>query len=476
MRNYILFIILILLAGPSGLYAQAEQHLNTATELFEQGKYGKAAKIAQSVFAEAQQNNDLNLQVSARLLQAKSLHASSSIFNRRRNQERIEMMLKNLYRRVSIAQDEALIEQVAASGKQLMDMDMEAATRSEMNPGGLAAEQPPQKIRDIARERIKEFHTYNDSLNAELSTLKVEKGALENEIMKLNLEQARQQLMLARKEKAIDSIAMARIQDSLMVAQQEEKLQRKEAELALRETQRNRSLMLSIAIIIIAGILFWLYFNTRRKNSIIEMERARSDELLLNILPASVAGELKTKGYADTRYYEQVTVLFSDFKGFTEISSHMSPQLLVKELDECFRAFDDIIERHGLEKIKTIGDAYMCAGGLPEESTDHAQRAVRAAQEMQEWLKNSSKRMLRLARIGIHTGPVIAGVVGARKFAYDIWGETVNIAARMESQGEPGQINISQTTYELIKKDFSATYRGKLPAKGIGELEMHFVA
>jgi len=476
MRIYqqILTISLLLLAF--SLTGQSIPQLETATQLLEEGNHRRAGKLAQEAYAIAQRTDDLHAQVEARIIQARALHEGSNFLNRGRNDERIELLLTNIYRRARIADEETLMQEVAQWGEQLTGLDLKTATENEIKPGGIAAaEQPPQRIRDIAKKKIQEFHSYNDSLNAQLNELKVEKGKLESEVSALTLEQARQQLTLARKEKTIDSIAMARIQDSLLVAQQEETLQRKEAELALRETQRNRSLLLAVGIIIIAGILFWLYFNTRRKNNIIEKERARSDDLLLNILPASVAEELKSKGYADTRYYEQVTVLFTDFQGFTEISSTLSPQQLVKELDECFRAFDKIVERHGLEKIKTIGDAYMCASGLPEESADHAQRAIRAAQEMQEWLYQSSNRALKLARIGIHSGPVIAGVVGARKFAYDIWGETVNIAARMESQSEPGQINISQTTFELIKDDFPATYRGKLPAKGIGEMEMHFV-
>ena len=459
---------MILLLAPFLGASQASLELEVAAQLIEKGNYRQAGKVAQQAY----QKGNIEEKIEARLLQAKALDKSANLFNRKKIENRIELLLMDAYRKSEQMGMDSMNRVVNTMMKDMVDVDMEKPA-SPLTAGGKAA-QPPN-IRDIAKRKIQEFNSYNDSLNAQLSALKIEKDELEQAISQLTLEQAQQQLMLARKEKTIDSIAMARMQDSLLVAAQEETLQRKEAELALRETQRNRSFLLTIGIIIIAGILFWLYFNTSRKNKIIESERARSDELLLNILPASVALELKSKGKADARHYEQVTVLFSDFKDFTQISSNLSPQELVAELDECFQAFDKIVEQYQLEKIKTIGDAYMCAGGLPEPSEDHAQRTIQAAVDMQNWLRLNNQRALCHARIGIHSGPVIAGVVGARKFAYDIWGNTVNIASRMESQGMPGEINISQATYELSNNQFQYTSRGKIPAKGIGEIEMYFI-
>ncbi|MFA6260588.1 MAG: adenylate/guanylate cyclase domain-containing protein [Bacteroidia bacterium] len=215
------------------------------------------------------------------------------------------------------------------------------------------------------------------------------------------------------------------------------------------------------------------------QKKIIEDEKIKSDSLLLNILPDEIAEELKLTGEAKARRYNEVTVLFSDFKDFTSISENCSAEDLVHELNECFSAFDDIIEKFDLEKIKTIGDAYMCAGGLPVPDKFSTHRVVLAAVEMQQYLdKRKAEKpdsLLFQLRIGIHTGPVIAGVVGKKKFAYDIWGDTVNIAARMESSGEPGRINISSSTYELIKNHFECQARGKVVAKGKGELDMFFV-
>jgi class 3 adenylate cyclase len=213
----------------------------------------------------------------------------------------------------------------------------------------------------------------------------------------------------------------------------------------------------------------------------IEVEHERSENLLLNILPAEVAEELKTKGEADARSIDEVTVIFTDFKGFTAMSELLSAKELVKDIHECFSAFDEIMERHGIEKIKTIGDAYMAAGGVPAANTTHAVDVVSAALEMRDFIEAGKARKMALdkpffeIRIGIHTGPVVAGIVGIKKFQYDIWGDTVNTASRMESSGEAGRINISHTTYELVKDHFRTEYRGEVEAKGKGRVRMYFV-
>ncbi len=209
----------------------------------------------------------------------------------------------------------------------------------------------------------------------------------------------------------------------------------------------------------------------------------RSDELLLNILPEEVADELKAKGHADAKQFASVTILFTDFKGFTSVAERLSPTELVEELNTCFKAFDHIITARGIEKIKTIGDAYMCAGGLPVPSSSTPIGVVQAALEMQAYMiarkaeRDAQGEPAFEMRVGLHTGPVVAGIVGVKKFAYDIWGDTVNIAARMESSGEVGQVNISEATYALVKEEpgLAFTARGKVQAKGKGEMEMYFV-
>ncbi|MFN0049592.1 MAG: adenylate/guanylate cyclase domain-containing protein [Cytophagales bacterium] len=203
----------------------------------------------------------------------------------------------------------------------------------------------------------------------------------------------------------------------------------------------------------------------------LEVEKKKSENLLLNILPEEVASELKLKGQATPKYFEQATVLFADLVNFTSFAEINSPQSMIENLNELFEKFDDICVRNGLEKIKTIGDCYMAAGGLPTANTTNAIDAVRSALEMME-IANANKWNLR---IGIHTGAVIAGVVGKRKFAYDIWGDAVNIASRMESKSENNKINISSETHNLVKASFACTYRGKIMAKNKGEVDMYFV-
>ena len=206
-------------------------------------------------------------------------------------------------------------------------------------------------------------------------------------------------------------------------------------------------------------------------------ERRKSEKLVLNILPAEVAAELKEKGYSAARHFNDVTVMFTDFVSFTTASERLGPQELVDELHACFKVFDDIMLSNHVEKIKTIGDAYLAVSGLPAADPDHAKNVVNAANEIAAFMRDRYAKMgdrTFQVRLGIHSGNVVAGIVGTRKFAYDIWGDTVNIAARMEQNSEPGRINISETTYHLVKDKFDCEYRGEIEAKNKGHLKMYF--
>jgi len=224
-------------------------------------------------------------------------------------------------------------------------------------------------------------------------------------------------------------------------------------------------LILMLCIAICVGLLYHLlqYFN--------------SENLLLNILPAEIAYELKTTGKSDARYFELASILFSDFKDFTKIAAIISPKQLISELDELFSKFDDIMQEEGIEKIQTVGDAYLAASGLPTAVPDHAHRCVRAAKKMINFLnqRNETSAIKWKVRIGIHSGPIAAGIIGKKKFAYNIFGDTINIASRLETSGKEGRINVSAYTYNLIKDQFSCEYRGKINAKGKGDLDMYFV-
>jgi class 3 adenylate cyclase len=250
-----------------------------------------------------------------------------------------------------------------------------------------------------------------------------------------------------------------------------------------RINQRNISIATGGALVLIGLFAIGLYRRNnfiRKTKKIIEEEKERSDQLLLNILPEETAQELKENGRVKARKYESVTVLFTDFKGFTSYSENLSPEDLVKTVDFYFSKFDAITEKYGLEKIKTIGDAYMCVGGLHDNAENHASRMVSAALEIVAFVEDTKNDVTAGdltfdIRIGINTGPAVAGVVGTHKFAYDIWGDTVNVAARMESMSEPGRINISEHTYTLVREEFTCNPRGEIDVKNRGQMKMYFV-
>ena len=248
----------------------------------------------------------------------------------------------------------------------------------------------------------------------------------------------------------------------------------------LQTEKRNRVLLVAGIGLLLLLVVFILrnYNNQLRSNKVISKEKKRSEDLLLNILPAEVAEELKSTGASEARQFNDVTVLFTDFVSFTETSERLTPKELVKELDNCFKAFDEITSKYQIEKIKTIGDAYLAVCGLPVTNPRHAEHTVAAAKEINAFMDD---RYLKFGngtfriRIGIHSGSVVAGIVGVKKFAYDIWGDTVNTAARMEQNSEAGKINISEATYELVKEKFSCEYRGEIEAKGKGAMKMYYV-
>lgn len=253
-----------------------------------------------------------------------------------------------------------------------------------------------------------------------------------------------------------------------------------EAEIRKATILRNYSVALAGLLIVILVGIFYQYRYIKRSNKIIEEERNKAESILLNILPIDAAEELKDNGFVQAKKFDKTTVLFTDFKGFTKIAESTTPEDLVKTLDYYFTQFDEIVSRFQLEKIKTIGDSYMCVGGLPTPNSSSPRDVMNAAIEMAQFVEQVKKDKPEGIipfdiRLGINTGPVVAGVVGTKKFQYDIWGNTVNLASRMESSSIPGKINISENTYRLVKDDFECNYRGEVEAKNGQKLKMYFV-
>lgn len=284
-----------------------------------------------------------------------------------------------------------------------------------------------------------------------------------------------------------DSIRNVQSVEEMAALRTDFELARKQTEVDLlneqKSNQRNIVIATVIAFFLIMLLALGLYRRNRyigRTKKIIEQEKNRSDNLLLNILPQETALELKEKGKVRAKRFDAVTILFTDFRNFTHYAENLPPEELVKTVDFYFSKFDEIVERHGLEKIKTVGDAYMCAAGVPFPIEDHANRILLAACDMLYFVKKAREQNPKEEtrfdiRIGVNSGPVVAGVVGRKKWAYDIWGDAVNIAARMETSSELGKINISENTYELVKDKFDCHYRGEIMVKNKGMMKMYFV-
>ncbi len=367
------------------------------------------------------------------------------------------------------------------------------------------------------REKLEEEKIQKERLQRELEQKEAayrkrqqEAAALLNqqseltEQQKLELEERQKDLLLkseeiqaqkeaiAETQAALEKTAEEKLlaQEQLSVAEAEQQLQEarlnalmhekmlQEAEIEDKKKERRIILLAASLMVVVLAFTLYVLLIQRKNNKLISKEKKKSDELLLNILPIEVANELKEKGEAEAKLYNEVTVLFSDFVGFTNIVEYLSPQDLVTELHTCFKAFDSIISKYGIEKIKTVGDAYMAVSGLPASNVEHAISIVNAALEIRDFMKQRRKKLgdkTFTVRLGINRGSVVAGIVGVRKFAYDLWGDTVNIAARMEQNSESDKINISGATYELVKDHFICEHRGKIYAKNKGEIDMYFV-
>jgi class 3 adenylate cyclase len=467
-------LVAVLFAGwPIGSWSQDllprhRQLLEAIEQLEAQGAFQAAVQQAEAAYTIGREDSNSELMARARLLRARSYLAIDST---------------DAANRIAAIQDlreSALLFQEAGNEAAARDVAQQlerivaapnSSTPSLRLPDAITATRPRRQRLSI-RDRL-------DSLEVESMALAALVSAQHEAIEDLNETQIRQVLRLNRQQQLIDSFAIVALEDSLLILQQNNDLETERNAAREQRLQRNFFLLLAAAVLILAFAIWSRYRNSRsyqsrleQKNNALEAERRRSEELLLNILPRGVARELKNEGKAVARRYEFVSVLFADFAGFSRLAADLEPEELITRLDKAFRAFDRIVAEEGLEKIKTIGDAYMCAGGLPEPLDDHVERTVRAAFRMQDYLRTNPDFK---ARIGIHAGPVIAGVVGLHKFAYDIWGDTVNLAARLEEAGRTGKVNVSGIVCRRLPPVYPCKHRGKISTKNTGEIDMYFV-
>ncbi|HMQ49823.1 MAG TPA: adenylate/guanylate cyclase domain-containing protein [Saprospiraceae bacterium] len=493
-------------------YQLAEAYLRSSTD--------KSIEYAKKAYQMAKDQNNSGMEAKAAFLTAQG-------YERDRNDSNAEVWYRTALTHAKEAKDSDLIIKSVEKRSRLATKDRdyrkayqiveEAFTYFSQNGTSIVdlENNYDQKKSSLEKEK-NALEKIRESLESEVDELRQEKGALENRQVELEAKSEKTQKQLneqvekleiaseaqAQAEKVaqeaavqVKSLSRENLEKEAVLKSKEAEINKAKAELAeaqliseRAENERQQLTIMAVAGIAMASLLLILFISARRsrhtlseKNKTIKMEQERSEELLLNILPKTIADELKENKKVKARKYDEVTVLFSDFKNFTKISEQLTPEELVEELDKCFKAFDFILDQYDdIEKIKTIGDAYMCASGLNGRRT-MPHNIIRAALEMQQFLEEQKKEKIRLgkpyfeARIGIHTGSVVAGVVGVNKFAYDIWGDTVNIAARMETESQEGRVNISDTTFGLIKYKFDCEYRGKVAAKNKGYIDMYFV-
>ena len=527
MKKVLLLIILLFQFAPtwSQNFEQIEKELSAQTGedffidalqlsnyYFDQKKYLRSQSLAASAFDKAQRIGDKKYMAKSLTQEARAMIELPTKV--RTNQRRATKMLElsneiTSDKNLKISNFKLLKKIARIRGKQrdIEKFNQEIAILEGKEEELLTDEKrglfgnrrkTKEKIAELSEERaslsetVESLEAREELLEQQQEQLTLKIAAKEAAIKEMSKEQIEAELMVVEQQRLLDSLAFVNEKAAMERVQKEMEEGMKIAELKsqiqLEKNQQNILIACVVIALIIAFGLFLRFMGIRQhnrvleeKNRIIEKERERSEGLLLNILPKIVAEELKEKGAAKAQRFNEATVLFTDFKNFTQIANKMSPEQLVKELDYCFNAFDQIIEKNGLEKIKTIGDSYMCAGGMPMGSHCQPSDVVRAALEIQNFLakwkaeKLAKKEPFFEARVGIHTGPIVAGVVGKKKFAYDIWGNTVNVASRMETSGEPGKVNVSMDTYNLIKDDFKCIHRGKLKAKNYGEVDMYFV-
>lgn len=287
--------------------------------------------------------------------------------------------------------------------------------------------------------------------------------------------------VISLKDQQLRDIQFQRQIDSVVQMYSELQISQKEELIALKDASNTRMMYAIFGTVLALVLLAFSFYKSVLFNRQLHLEKAKSEELLLNILPANIAKEIKENGKVNTREYENSTVLFSDFHGFSQVAKQLSASELVADLNTCFTAFDKLAQKYNVEKIKTIGDAYMCIGGIPEPTIDSTENVINMGLEMQAFLEKWNKERELIgkpplqARIGVHTGKVAAGVVGFNKFCYDVWGDTVNVASRIESNGILNKVNVSESTKNLLRNGYKFHSRGEIEIKNMGAVKMYYI-
>ncbi|MGB1216935.1 MAG: adenylate/guanylate cyclase domain-containing protein, partial [Saprospiraceae bacterium] len=481
---------------------------NTKNKKLKSESYKTAATISQALFEfeEAfefyQKHLELEqeFRVQENLEKQKSLELQTKL-ERSEKEIRLEKAAEEIKQNKIKAEKERLTFENQKIKLEKEKIELERETK-EKEIEILAQEQKAKQAQILAQEaelKAKELESESQKQQLALAT------------QKLEAERNTRELEEAQRQQELQELELKAAQDRELLKQQELEASQEaqQAQKVIYEQQKWVSKIIRITAsvgglvsLFIIGLVLWFLRTSKRKNrklaqqndeiekqraeletnrDLIAQEQEKSENLLLNILPAPIASELKEKGYATPKEYKKVTVLFTDFGGFTRISAKMDADELISELNTCFKTFDDIVSKYDIQPIKTIGDSYMCAGGVPIEGSVSPENMVRAALEILDFMttRQAEKQAQNIeywdTRIGLHTGSIIAGVVGKKKFAYDIWGDAVNTASRMESGAALNSINISEATYELVKTHFQCSYRGEFPVKNKGIMKMYQV-
>lgn len=486
------------------------QHLISSIYLTDDDVYN-ALTYNELAIAEAKKTKDMNVMADAYGM-ASDIYQQLYEYDKALDYYKLHLTIKDSLERINLINQKEL-ENVHAYLDDTENSIRQSLIESELKQANL--EQAELLTQTLQLELESEKQVLQQERQAQqIALLEKQREAKEASVRaaKLEADRTRQELELAtqtnlalKREQEIEALNQQHQLDSLEAAkksqeqaQKYEVMQQKQV-IAMKDQQskafRTRMYTLAALGMLIMIIITGSWFYARRlnrelgeqnekienQNQEIQSERNRAERLLLNILPAAIAYELKEKGAATPQHYDAVSVLFTDFEGFTAIASTMPPAEVVRELNECFVKFDEIAEKYNLEKIKTIGDSYMCAGGLPVANQTHPTDSVNAGREILAFIDARNKKLTAQGkpawpiRIGIHTGELVAGVVGSKKFAYDIWGDTVNVASRMESNSEAGQINISEATYQLVNDHFKCKFRGEIDVKNKGKMGMYIV-